>query len=898
MARQTHNTSQMTLFSETKPDFPPPIWRSPTPWRQLIDELMQTRSGEQLLQCAWVVPRIEHVEPWRQAMGELMDAQGLGVVDSPCIISVDRLSELPDQALALRLLTGIDEVLAQYPDLIGGLGPRQRWKLSQEYLELARQFVLAAPASESVMTRYKESAVAAGPEASVIQTLAQLYKEELTQLLPSNIEQLNWQHAQEVIWIWDGEPIAQWWLDRYAHTKTIHCINIRVESDQLHPWVEQTTHAQLLMVQDAEQQAHAAAQMVLEWLHRDQFKHIAVAVVDRVLARRLRAKLEASGVLIDDRTGWRLSTTRSATWVTQWIALSVNVSAASWLGVLQAHWLPHCQWITDPDIRASVWKQWIQLGESASWQDIDQVAQRQQLEQWQLVSDAVSAWLMVRERSLSQWANALLELLDALGCLPVFLDDKAGDACVQMLRMLARSQVDRVMTASQFNVIWEHSLEQARFRPQDVTSPVRLLPLLSMRLQRFDAVLVLGCAQKHFVPSPPGLLPPAVAAELGLPGPMLSREQQMAAVVELMSTHQHCVLTAAHTDEGQPSMVLSLLSRVGLYWKRHATMRSIPWDKPWALPVVPLVSTNTQALDSLVVPSDKVSDGQRYPVSAMGDLAACPLRFALTRATGWQDEPSWITDRSAGERGDFIHHVIETFHRQNPYAVLLQFNLEQAVAAMNKALQTVWSKLPVSKQKKQFVVRWEFLFVMTQLADALLKRAKAGWEVSAQELPKHKVLQWGEVAQERIEVEGRIDRFERQHHQGDQQALAVIDIKTGSINSVKKQASDPASWPQLSAYQWLLDAPDAELSFLHVDKKKVNWLDVIDPEPNTSWAQEWATQTSLRLSALANGAPAEPNPGDMCTYCKVAGSCRAGWWATRTPLEASDSDDDEQVQGE
>src|SRR5690606_32162469 len=39
---------------------------------------------------------------------------------------------------------------------------------------------------------------------------------------------------------------------------------------------------------------------------------VALAALDRVLTRRVRAMLDARGVAIRDETGWKLSTTRSA----------------------------------------------------------------------------------------------------------------------------------------------------------------------------------------------------------------------------------------------------------------------------------------------------------------------------------------------------------------------------------------------------------------------------------------------------------------------------------------------------------------------------------------------------------------------------------------------------------
>ena len=806
---------------------------------------------------------------------------GLTVVDSPCVIAMDRLSELPDEALVLRLLNAIDEVLIQHPALTGNMGGAQRWRLSQEYLELARQYVLAAPASENVMSRYLTETQAAGPEASIIQTIATVYADELAQLLPPEPEHPAWPNTSEVIWIWDGEPLAQWWVGQHAAHRAVHCVDMAVDTFDMSPWVDATRASQLLVTDDAESQAHAAAQVVLDWLLANPRQSIAVAVVDRLLARRMSAKLNASGVFVDDRTGWRLSTTVSASWITQWVEFARLASVKTFCTLMDGRWWSCCPGLTEAAVRLKLLKGLAALPDDVAWVGIRTVLARETLEGWESLDAAISTWLGTSERTVSSWAQALLQLLDEVSGVERLASDRAGDACIQVLRMLARAGSDRRVPAHQFAVMWEHALEQSRFRPQDVASQVRMLPLLSMRLQRFDAVLILGCAQKHFLPSPPGLLPPAVAAELGLPGPLLAREQQLAALVEMMCTHPRCVLTASRTQDGQPEPLLGLLLRVGLYWKKNAAHRSTPWEKPWVLGKELLLASPTHAVDGLKLTAERLSHEALFPVSAMGDLAACPLRFALTRASRWKDEPA-INDKSRGrDRGDLIHAVIETFHRQTPHAVLAQLSFDEAVARMQTALDSVWKRYSPGARQQLFEARWEFVFVMSRLVLTLLQRAQEGWEVASQELPKERILQWGSATEHAIKVHGRIDRLEiNARAQQDGLAHAVVDIKTGSKNSVAAQAKDPESWPQLSAYQWLLDLPSAELRFLHVDKKDVKWYPVKASE-ESSLGEQWAERSSSLLAELAAGGPAVPNPGVACEFCTVAGACRAGWWANQ-----------------
>ncbi len=871
------------------------------PWAGWIASMAATRTAQQMQCCAWVVPRVEHMAPLRQALAEYWTGQGFEVVNSPCIISVDRLSDHRDEALQLRLLSDVDEVLAQYPQLVGALGMRQRWALAQEYLELATQYVLASPNSEQALATYQSSAHAAGPEAAVITAVANLYHDELKRLLPGPPPHPGWAQALEVIWVWDGEPLAHWWVHQQADDKAVTCLDVQTPVDPMSNWVGLTRHTRLLRTPDAESQAHGAAMIILQWLADPRIHNIAIAVVDRVLARRVRAKLESCGVLMDDRTGWRLSTTRAAGWLLLWIRFAQQRSGSLWLSLLDDQWLPEWRWLSDSATRQSLLRKWSESAWGDAWPAIASHAQRIGVSGWLAYQAAIEQWTggehpSDASRGLSDWASALLLLLQDLGSAQALQADRAGLGCIEVLRMLARAGSDRAMTAGQFAVVFEHACEQGRFRAQDVSSPVRMMPLLSLHLQRFDAVLVLGCADRHFIPSPPGLLPPAVAAELGLPGPTLARQQKLAALIDIMSHHELCVLTAAHTEDGQQQAVLGVLERMGLHWAQHPRDRAQPWLVPWEVSELALTGTPAAALSNLHLTPAAFKGGLRYSVGAVGDLAACTLRFALLRASWWQDEPAIETGPDARDRGDLIHAVIEQFHRQTHYTDLINKPYSVLLAAMDKALEQVWSGYPAEQRPALFAMRWEWVNTAAQTLTQLVARAKAGWAVLAQELPAERRLRWGACDTEAVLIHGRIDRLEQRSTGVSERPYeqTVVDIKTNSQNSVKRQANDPLRWPQLPAYQWLLGQEgkpsEAELMFLNVDKKRVQWIPVVKPEEALTWGDQWAQRTSGQIQALAHGDPAVPQPGEACTYCAVAGSCRAGWWANAASLYTQDGE--------
>jgi len=481
----------------------------------------------------------------------------------------------------------------------------------------------------------------------------------------------------------------------------------------------------------------------------------------------------------------------------------------------------------------------------------------------------------------------------------LFDADPAGQAVLRVLRQAARAQFDDAADAQRWRIVFQHLCEQERFRAQDVASPVRMLPLLSMRLQRFDRVLVLGSASRHFLPSPPGLLPPAVAAELGLPGAMQAREQAIGALVELMCTTPSSALTFSEHAGGQSEQLLGVLERLRLYWMRHSltnnralgghfltTNAAMPesapvFEKQWfvrlARSPITSVSQFTHALHETLPVKEGVP--LRFSVAALSDLATCPLKFALQRALAWSDMPQVKTQTDARDRGELVHAVIETFHRKVSYEQLLTMPSDQLMLALDQSLEQVWNKYPAIQQAMIFGERCQWLRVAYRTLFELIERAKQGWRVVEQERALERETRFGQ-RQTPLTVYGRCDRIEKKGEQ-----FAVIDIKTGNVNKFKKQAKDPMSFTQLAAYQWMFNQSDTDLAYLNIDTEKVQWIPVQNPENEdvAQWGTLWVEQLQQTLARLFDEhEPVRPLPSDACTTCNVAGSCRAAWWSVQS----------------
>jgi ATP-dependent helicase/nuclease subunit B len=79
-----------------------------------------------------------------------------------------------------------------------------------------------------------------------------------------------------------------------------------------------TSHLRLFGAHSLEQEARAAEVQVRSWLLAGK-QNIALVAQDRLVARRVRALLERAGVLVQDETGWTMSTLAVSTVLMRWL---------------------------------------------------------------------------------------------------------------------------------------------------------------------------------------------------------------------------------------------------------------------------------------------------------------------------------------------------------------------------------------------------------------------------------------------------------------------------------------------------------------------------------------------------------------------------------------------------
>ncbi|HEX4880521.1 MAG TPA: PD-(D/E)XK nuclease family protein [Limnobacter sp.] len=773
----------------------------------------------------WLMPRIEAAIEFKRTYS---GRQGGGPCISPKVQTADRLSQPRAVLPWLHLHTELVGLLAQQPALAGALGGEPLWALAQEYLELAMRLVLLKSSQPLAWQDYLASNPFSAEEAAVVTHIAHAFEQELLDLLPKASHPA---HALDcIVWFDDAEALPAFWLKVTYPDLPVHRVVLptaegpRPWHDVLESVQEGRVKACLCVAPDETTQAQQAAWQIMQWLQEDPDEDIAVAVLDRVAARRLIPVLAAQGVRVDDRTGWRLSTASVAGWLDA--LLKEHADTGQVLHILHP-------FTGEPLVGAQ-------------------------------------PWAKAGEHTLSQWAKAVLEMLAHRGLGQALESDEAGRIVLMGLAEMAQVPAQVRLDAGGFLSAWRYWAEQERFRPEDVQSPVRMVPLLSTRLRSFGRAVVLGCAQTHLKESPPGLLPPSVARELGFAGPNVQRVQKLSALhALLMGTPKVTLLHAANANGKAESLLPELqwlellLAQAGLNWR--VPMPACP------LPVEP-IDTAPLALQAL-------AGGHSTPaalrVTALEDWVACPLRFGLRHAMPWPAQIESGMPSFERLRGIYVHRVLENTARHMKQIKTADLSAWQASLLQQSEL--VWRALPLEEQAvlHPFVAPFERL--IPRIAGRLMARAMDGWQFEDAEVKVPGQLELPTLAR-RITLHGRVDRLDRRG-----QALCISDIKFKHPRLLRKLADEPLSAPQLPAYQAMLNEPDAQLSFLGIHKDEVEWVDFapLPPELATqgfaSWGDVLMTQLQLDLAQFFSGTvPWQARPGDACTHCDVLGICRPG----------------------
>ncbi len=595
---------------------------------------------------------------------------------------------------------------------------------------------------------------------------------------------------------------------------------------------------------DAEDEAQRAAACVLEHLEKGR-SPVALVAQDRLLTRRVHAMLGQLGVAVRDETGWTLSTTRAAA------TLMSLLRAAAWDASTDAvlDWLKNAPAFEPMALRQAE-DNWRRLG-SREWRSVPAtdvlVSQVEALRK-----------TLERARPLCGWLADLRNALQAAGQWPGLLQDPAGQALLDSLRLrdgaeLEFTDVAARMSLSQFTAWVRDTLEAMSFSPPHAEPAQVLILPLSQLLGRPLAALVLpGCDELSLAtsPEPSGLWTPALRTVLGLP----AREQ----LAQAIRASWHYALDFPRVD---------LLWRLGDGGERvmeSALVQELQLQLALALSPDPC-RLRTVVKRSCAMPAAR---GDALPLARLSstayeDVRRCPYRFFALRQLKLQAADELDMELDKRDFGNWLHHVLKLFHEALAQAPQPDGKAREAMLDAAAAQATLDLGLSDS-EFLPFAASWPR--VRAGYLAWLAAHEAGGATFCAAEV-------WREVPLGPLTLIGKIDRIDRL---ADGRAM-VIDYKTEAPGVTAQRIKASQEDGQLAFYAALLSDDTLAAAYVNVGEK----------EGSKTYAQGDIVELRDQLlegiaSDMARIAAGEPmaalGEAKACEFCAARGLCRKDFW--------------------
>ncbi|MHB1236670.1 MAG: PD-(D/E)XK nuclease family protein [Gallionella sp.] len=650
-----------------------------------------------------------------------------------------------------------------------------------------------------------------------------------------------------------------------------------------------------------EQEARAAEVQVRRWLLAGK-QNIALVAQDRLVARRVRALLERAGVLVQDETGWTMSTLAVSTVLMRWLdALQSDFYYQDLLDLLKSPFI-------FADLEAGARKQavyqleqlvrkhgvashldaFFDLAHGAAGVQTALARLRQAAESLRRGSDTLGGWLRALDDSLS-----------ILGVLQGLAADEAGAQLLQALYTWQQELAADNTPSSNYNppakgedtivpsptrgrgvgrgyysrAEWRRWLAQQldahTFRDTSIDSPVLLTHLAATRWRSFDAVLLLGADAAHLPGTDNGSLwfNDAVRSTLGLPTRENHLAQQRDDLLALLAMNDTVLATWQDHKGGEKNLLsphLEMLRALHqLAYGDDLTERELgallegAQVRAAEFPLPEAAAMPEPVMLRSLIPG-------RISASGYNSLVACPYQYFarhMLRLNELDEVREGVEKRDYGE---WAHDILHRFHQQFP---LLG---EHARAVLEQALQRISSEVFAPAMERDYLarawlLRWQQ--AIPAYLDVQLKGEAEGWRYQNGEVPFEMPLT------DELTMHGRIDRVDAQA----KGAVKVLDYKMMDAIRLRNKLREPGEDVQLACYAHVYEAGAA--AFISIEKDKV--AAVAPPQDVPELAQANIERLLTVFAQLRTGA-AMPAHGvdEACMYCEMRGLCRKGEWSS------------------
>ncbi|MBI5331195.1 MAG: PD-(D/E)XK nuclease family protein [Betaproteobacteria bacterium] len=610
--------------------------------------------------------------------------------------------------------------------------------------------------------------------------------------------------------------------------------------------------------------ANAAVAQVAEWTGRGH-RRIALVALDRMLARRVRALLERRAILVQDETGWAMSTAAASHVLERWTGLlGQGMFHADLLDLLKS---PFVHAAADPDLAVSQLEQAFRrhgaprdlAGHQALAREYGLGAASEALAR---IARARNAFPSGRAR-LAAWTEGLLASLEALGAQAALAADPIGAQILALLRGLAQECAGHptAYPLTEWRRWLALHLETATFTDASVESPIRLTHLAAAHHRDWEGVLLLGAGAAHLpARTRARVFNDATRLQLGLPGALEREAAQRQALADLLARAPAAALVWQSEEAGEEQPLSPWLVQLDAF-------HSIAWGRGLVRDAG-RAAGGSAGLKADPPPSDPVRamPPERMTVSAWQSLLNCPFQFHARHLLRLNEPDETPEAMDKADYGSLLHGILARFHRRFPrLAEALPETLE---AALQEASQSAFGAVEARDYEAlAWRLRWQRQ-IPAYLAWALGWEAR-GYRFESAETALSAEIEWAGTAAEagRTRLEGRADRIDAR-----EDALVALDYKTQSRQTLKQKLAPEAEDAQLTAYAWLAGA--AEAAFVALDERD-RVTELAWPGDLAVAAGEEALRLRDTLSAMACGAaiPAHGAPS-ACAWCEMRGLCR------------------------
>ena len=680
-----------------------------------------------------------------------------------------------------------------------------------------------------------------------------------------------------------------------------------------HPVSQVAEHWTLFAAHGSEEEARAIELQVRRWLLSG-VECVGIVTENRRLARRVRALLERANLVLDDLTGWALSTTRAASALERWLeCIEEDFAHEPMLDVLK------CAFIFFPGMDrdqhlATVYRleEDIVRNENVA-RNLERyryhLRRRRErlptefgtahdavevlLDRLQDAAQPLISLLDGRNRPAHVFLHALHDSIARLGMDQKWGEDQAGVRVLQELELLRTAAATSAlhMTWLEFRAWLGRALEMYNFVSPLAGRGVQLFNFAHSALARFDALIIGGCEQEYLPNS--GQVSPffndGVRAELGLPTAQFHRDAMLHDFLRLLESAPRVLLTRVRDRDGEEVIASP-------WWDTLQTFHQLAYGTNLHDAELEALTGDPRAQvrsgDAAILPRRTRMPEPRIDAALLPDtisahgyqtLLNCPYQFFVVY--GLKLKPS-ETVREALQKDDYgkrVHLCLQAFHSKTPGlpppfgARVTGDNRDAAIRHLETIARAVFARdLNDDFRHRGWLKRW--LSAVPAYIDWEIKRAMQ-WTVDTVELKQQHLIEDAGLT-----LNGRIDRVDTGNT-----GAGIVDYKTGGVP--QQHEIDAGEAVQLPFYASLL-----------ADTRKVTSVEFVVIETTTVKSSGELTGDALsslsaqnieRLATVVHqlrSSHAAPAWGDVntCAHCDMEELCRRPAWNGTETREISE----------